>query len=296
MRSHFALLAPLAAALVLGACDGGGSERPREAALKAPAPVATESARVAGLMAADDARAEPESDLASAGLLLAYTYGAEIQTPAEAVRPLMAAHEQACRAAGPKLCVVFGSNVSENGDYAWASLNLRAAPGWLTDFRAGLAADAEEAGGRLTSTTMNADDLTRQIVDTEARVKALTTLRDRLQTILENRPGSVKELLDVERELARVQGELDATASRLAVMRQRIDMSVLNISYSSQPKAVSRGVFAPLADALTGALGAFIESVATVITIVVAAIPFLVIGAPILWWLARLVFRRRKKG
>ena len=80
---------------------------------------------------------------------------------------------------------------------------------------------------------MESEDLTRQIVDTEAAVRARTALRDRLQAILATRPGKLSDLLEVEKELARVQGELDATQSELAVMRTRVVTSLLTITYSS---------------------------------------------------------------
>ena len=141
---------------------------------------------------------------------------------------------------------------------------------------------------------MNADDLTRQIVDTDARVKALRTLRDRLQTLLEEKPGEVGDLLQVERELARVQGELDATQSNLAVMRERVDMSVLNIRYETERKAVSPGVFTPLNEAIRDAASIFFESIATLIRWLVAALPFAVVGLPLLWLGKRFIFGRKK--
>jgi len=292
------LLAALCAAALLAACDDGGRGARRadlELATEAAPPPAKEAVTVMGsrLRAEGDAADGAETPVA-ADLLLAYVYGAALEAPADAVAGLMEGHAAACRAAGPRTCLVFGSEATAQGDWTSAYLNIRAEPGWLAEFRAGLEGDAEEAGGRLVSTSMNAEDLTTQIVDTEARLKALRTLRDRLEAILETKPSDVKALLEVERELARVQGQLDAAQSRLAVMRQRVDMSILNLRYETKRTAVNRGVFSPLVDAVRDALRVFIESVATVITIVVAAIPFLVIGAPILWGIFRFIFRRRK--
>ena len=236
----------------------------------------------------------PRSE-AGTDLYLAFEYEAELEAPADAVAPLMSQHEATCRDAGPNICVVFGSDRSQFDGEVSGSLNLRAEPKWLSTFRAGLSKDAEAAGGRLISTSMSVDDLSREIIDTEARLNARRTLRDRLQALLETREGTVDELLKVERELARVQGELDAAASRLKVMRLRVDMSVLTLHYESESQPVERGVLTPLANARDEIAYVFFESVAAVILFISGALaPLLFIGVPALFGLRWFVRQLRK--
>lgn len=223
------------------------------------------------------------------GPMLAYTYGARIETPAKAVRPLMTQHEQACRAAGPQVCQVMGANVSVVGyDEVVASLYLRAEPKWLQSFRDGLEGQAEKAGGRVKGSTSIAEDLTRAITDTEARLRAQKTLRDRLQQLLRDRPAKLAELLETERELARVIGDIDSQESNLAVMRERVNMSLLNLEYSSIGVAVAGGTFDPIIDAFND----FIGVVAMVIGLMIRAIAVLApialfVVLPIMWLLRR---------
>jgi hypothetical protein len=104
----------------------------------------------------------------------------------------------------------------------------------------------------------------------------------------------VGDLLKVERELARVQGEIDSMTSQLEVMRRRVDMSTLDVSYASQAVAVSRTAVSPLMESLTGFVGELAESAGAVVTFIAGALPWLVIGLPVLWLLVRWLRRFRR--
>ncbi|MGE0829683.1 MAG: DUF4349 domain-containing protein [Hyphomonadaceae bacterium] len=232
---------------------------------------------------------------------LAYAYNVGLELPAGRVAHVMDAHAQACAQAGPRLCQIIGSDRQGDPDsYVRGALSLRAQPQWLQGFMGRLASDAENAGGRIDSQSTNTEDLTRAIVDTEARLRATRALRDRLQRLLESRPGRLSDLLEVERELARVQGEIDATQSNLAVMRTRVEMSALTISYQSSPRAVGADTFRPLKEALAGFLGFIAQSLAVIVTLVGMLIPWALLIALGVWLWRRFgngpiwPFRRRK--
>jgi hypothetical protein len=237
----------------------------------------------------------PAPDTPAPTLYLAYTYDVGFELPSARVPEVMDAHIRACENAGPRLCQLISAN--RNGDpesYVQGYVSLRAAPEWLLGFMGGLADEADEAGGRIQSQSRSSEDLTRQIVDTEARLAAQITLRDRLQQLLRSRPGRLSDLLEVERELARVQGEIDSVQSNLAVMRTRVAMSVLTLSYQSAPRSVGSGTFEPMRNALAGFVGVVVRGFATIVTVIAFLIPFAVVIAPIVW--ALLVLRRRRRG
>jgi hypothetical protein len=165
---------------------------------------------------------------------------------------------------------------------------------WLRTFIAGLAAQADAAGGRVISENVASEDLTRQIVDTEARLRAQTALRDRLQELLRSRPGRLADLLEVERELARVQGEIDAVQSALAVMRTRVAMSELTLQYRSAPRSVGSDTFEPLRQAFANFLGIIVGGFAAIITLIAVLIPFAIVLVPLGWLLLR--WRKRRGG
>ncbi len=222
---------------------------------------------------------------------IAYVYRYGLELPADKTAGLMARHEQACVAAGAAVCQIIGSESHRYGrDSLNASLEIRATPAWVARFRSGLAGQAEAAGGRIASSETESEDLTRQLVDTEARLRAQTTLRDRLQQLLATRNGSLEELLKVERELATVQGEIDATQSGLTVMRTRVATSRLNIDYRAEGRMAPDSVFQPVVAALNGALSAFMTTVGVLITFAAVFLPIVLVLGPLVWWLLR---RRR---
>lgn len=294
--------APFVAALALacGCSEGPGFER-SAAPAEPPKPIAISLNVEAGDLAksADSAASPGEVDAdgarAPAQALLAFAYDVDIELPSAKLRAVMAGHEEACRAAGLAVCQILNARVSDNGpDRVYGSLNLRAEPKWLEGFRAGLSGSAREAGGRITSESASAEDLTRQILDVEARLKAKRTLRDRLQAMLETKQGDVGELLEVERELARVVGDIDASTAQLAYMRQRVDMSALDVSYASAPVALSGGAWGPIKAAVNDFAQAAASAVAFIIYTVAYAAPFVLVLGPMVWLIMR--GRRRAKA
>ncbi len=228
-------------------------------------------------------------------LYLAYTYALGLEIPSERLAGVMDRHIQACQAAGPRMCQLIGSNrTGDPESYMEGYVQIRGEPMWLRTFKAGMAQDADEAGGRIISENTASEDLTRQIVDTEARLRAQTALRDRLQELLRSRPGRLADLLEVERELARVQGEIDAVQSALAVMRTRVAMSELTLQYRSAPRPVGSDTFEPLRQAFANFLGIIVGGFAAIITLIAVLIPFAIVLVPLGWLLLR--WRKRRGG
>ena len=243
--------------------------------IAAPAPAAP---------AAGGARSHAASaPAAAAAPMLAYDYGYGLRLPSAAVRPLMSRHEQACVAAGPALCQVVSADVTSGSDDAEATLKLRAAESWLTRFRASLDGEAKAAGGRVQRAGTQAEDLTRQLVDTGAAIRAKTLLRDRLEQLLASRPGKLSDLLELEQNLAQVQGEIDAAQSELAVMQARVAMSSVTIAYSPAQAAISGRDLEPLAQAARGFAGNALGVTAGLVTIASFLLPPTVLAA--LAWL-----------
>ena len=224
---------------------------------------------------------------------LAYAYGIGLELPGDRLIGVMDGHAAACRDAGLRVCQVVAS--TRNGDPSTGlrgALSLRAEPQWLQRFMTTVKSDAIGAAGRVTSQSTSTEDLTRVIVDTEATLRAKRALRDRLQQLLATRPGSLTDLLGVERELARVQGEIDSSESSLAVTRTRVVMSALTIEYASSARGVAGGLFEPLRHAFSDFIVAVVESSATLVTVVGALLPWVVVLTLAVW----LLIRRRRRA
>jgi hypothetical protein len=221
--------------------------------------------------------------------MLAYAYEYGVEAPPSKIRDLIGREQAACTSAGLAACQITGANISEAGrDSVTAKLTLKATPAWLKGYEGHLTDEAKAAGGRLTQSTVTSEDLSRQIVDTQAVVRAKTALRDRLQQMLDTRPGKLEDLVDLEEKLADVQGDLDSTNSELAVMRERIATSDVTIDYDSAGVLAPQGAWSPVSHAVGGFVGILAGSVAAMIYFVALLFPWVALIAVILW-----LFRKR---
>ena len=87
-----------------------------------------------------------------------------------------------------------------------------------------------EGLGTVTDRSVTGQDVTEQYVDVEARLKNKIVLRDRLQKLLD-RADAVKDILSIETELNRVQGDIDSMTAQLKALKGRVDYAtiVLNL-------------------------------------------------------------------
>lgn len=90
------------------------------------------------------------------------------------------------------------------------------------------AMDSVATLGHVEKRQISADDVTEQVVDLGARVATRRAIRDRLRALLE-RAQSIQDVITVERELARVQGELDSLERRLEYLRGSASMAELSV-------------------------------------------------------------------
>ena len=103
----------------------------------------------------------------------------------------------------------------QEGDYAYGSLTIAVRSSEARTFGKALTAATGRMDGELVSSSIEGEDLSKSIVDTEARLQARTVLRDRLMDVLRNRRGTVSELVAAERGLAQVNEEIDQARSWL---------------------------------------------------------------------------------
>ena len=244
--------------------------------------------------------ADPIPNEDGAVQFIAYSYSLGLEFPQIAVEPTMQAHVAACEAAGPRVCIVTNSNVNnQSDDYTNAYLSLRAIPNWIETFQAGLDDEVKAADGEITARNKQSVDLTRQILDTDARLNAKITLKGRLEDLLATREGDLGELLKVERELARVTGEIESITSNLKALRLRVSMSDLTVNYTTKRSLVSGGRANPLASAFGDFFYNMAGALAAVITFFAVGLPWMVlIGIFLFIWLRAIwpwVRRKRNK-
>jgi hypothetical protein len=288
MRANLPVVAPvLCVMLLLAACkpapvaDAGGGGA-------APSPAADQASSDASAVAVsgDKPGPEPASAPTPPQLAMAYHYG--LALPADQVRPMMESHQDACERAGTRQCQVLGASAEAQGrDDARAQLTLRATPAWVRMFRARAEADVKGAGGRVAEAGTTGEDLSQPIVDAGAAQRARAAEIGRLQGLMARRTKSLQDTLDVEKEITRVQGEMDQARSDMALMSNRVAMETVTVDYQSLAAVAPDGVSAPVQQAS----GAFVRNLmgafAVIITLASYTLPFALIAAPLIWLLSR---------
>jgi hypothetical protein len=149
--------------------------------------------------------------------------------------------------------------------------------------------------GRVESVNVTAEDVGEEYTDVSARVANARRLEGRLLDLLENRSGRLEEVLNVEREVARVREEIERYEGRLRYLRTRASISVLTITlHEPQSPIGSSPGERPIRDAFVTAWRSFVELVAGLIASLGVLIPLGFLG--FVGWRAFRWFRRREEA
>ena len=177
-------------------------------------------------------------------------------------------------------CQLLSANYNKQTPYSppSASLSLRVPPKNVSVFLNGLAKN-----GEVMQHGRDSEDKTIQVLDADARIKNLTDLRDRLRLMLNDKTAKFKDIIDVERELANTQSQLDSIASVRKMLALETDLVAVNVDFTASQGITEQGFFAPVARAIKNAGQVMMESFGAVITFLVGAIPWLLIGIPVIW-------------
>jgi hypothetical protein len=82
--------------------------------------------------------------------------------------------------------------------------------------------------GRARHRTVSRTDVTEQMVDVEARLANLRAVRDRLRAYLQQ-AGQMSDVVALERELTRVQGEMDALEAQQRHLSSRVALAEVSL-------------------------------------------------------------------
>ncbi|WP_066806785.1 DUF4349 domain-containing protein [Sphingomonas asaccharolytica] len=163
---------------------------------------------------------------------IAYDYTYSFRLPADRVASTQQAHIAACDNLGLTRCQLVSSE-SSSGNGSAASLKLRVASDVARRFGATLVDSVAKAGGRAVDQSISAEDVSKEISDTSARIRQRELLVQRLTQILQSRTGKVSELVEAERSVAAAQEELDQAKAWLTQLQGRVAMSDVEIDYAA---------------------------------------------------------------
>ncbi|HYL67922.1 MAG TPA: DUF4349 domain-containing protein [Candidatus Limnocylindria bacterium] len=150
--------------------------------------------------------------------------------------------------------------------------------------------------GRVEQESQSGEDVTKQFVDLAARLKNSRATEQRLLNVLRNNAGKVKDILETEKEIERVRGEIEEMEADQRALKTRIDFAGLQISLTEDFKA-SLHVTPPstmtrLHNALAGGFRDVVENVIGLAIWSLEAGPTLLLWAAVLFFPARWVWKR----
>ena len=120
--------------------------------------------------------------------------------------------------------VVQSRSINNYDDDASAYMTIRIPAQDLNGFLDGL-----PALGRVINSTVDAQDVTLEVIDLEARISTLEASIERLRD-LQRQATSVADLVAVESELATRQSELESLTARRDYLANQVDLSTVYVS------------------------------------------------------------------
>jgi hypothetical protein len=275
------ILMACSAALALAACSEAGDEAAESYDIAQSDSATAVSEEAADSVAEADepiggelAPLQARPDIPVTLPKIAYTYDYGFRLPGDDIAALQKKHADMCEAQGPYACRILSkSHSGEEGEYASGTLELAVVSDQARAFGEKLTSAAEQAGGEAVAATIEGEDLSKALVDTEAHLATRVALRDRLLEVLKTRRGTVAELVEAERSVARVNEEIDAARSWLEQMKTRVAFSRVEIDYGSSAPAA--GAFVEPIRGAIGSLGSILG------TMIAALIVLAAVGGPL---------------
>lgn len=210
-----------------------------------------------------------------------------IGVTADRLEAVWNARLQACQF--PACEVVSAEMDRQARDYSTAHIVLRIDPTQA----AGLL-DTLQGLGPVEQHEMSQTDRTNEVIDIQAQLDNQKALRDRLRALTASHAGKVSELLELERELARVQGEIDALTGKMRATLQLTEKTTLDVTFRAST-SFSRSTWAPVSKAW-GEMGSVLaSSLAVLLVFVSGGLPW-AFALCVVIWVGRVLLRRKARA
>jgi len=141
--------------------------------------------------------------------------------------------------------------------------------------------------GNIAQHTTEREDKTAAVVDTDAKLKNLTNFRDSLRAMLAKPSATVKDVVEIQQQLTEAQSELDSETAQRKILANETEKIAVEISFRVEKSSGNAGGFAQIWNALRESGSVLGDSTASLITVIVSIIPWLILIVPAVWLLAR---------
>jgi len=180
------------------------------------------------------------------------------------------------------------SSNSRGGDDAYATMELRVPGSKTASLRRTLA-----TVGDVTSETEKVDEVTEQRADLAARLHNARTQEARLLELMTQKTGTIAEVIDAEKELARVRDTIERLEAEQRTMESQIAMSTIHVTLTTPGSAAWQTPAQSVAGSWTSGVKAA-KALAVYVAMAAAALAPTFLPVIALTLLAIAIVRRRK--
>jgi hypothetical protein len=152
-----------------------------------------------------------------------------------------------------------------------------------------------QALGRVEGVNVTAEDITEQYFNLEIRLRNQQDLEARFQKLLDKPGNKVSDLLEIEREMARVRGEIDELEGRKRFWDSQVSLSTLTVQlHEPRPAIVGEG--GGILGTLKSAFRQLGENLVETIAWLIASLGVIIPAGIALWIAWRLWRALRSRG
>lgn len=152
--------------------------------------------------------------------------------------------------------------------------------------------------GHVDAETLSGEEVTAAYTDLEARLANSRHTEQRMIDLLRERTGKLSDVLEAERELGRVRGEIEQMESQRRGILTRVDFSTLNLTVNEEYKAQLHGSDSTSTLFHNAAVDGFRSMAGSVIGVALFLLssgPVMLLWAAILFFPARFAWRRFRR-
>ncbi|MCX6165528.1 MAG: DUF4349 domain-containing protein [Ignavibacteriae bacterium] len=153
--------------------------------------------------------------------------------------------------------------------------------------------------GKVMNQNINANDITEEFIDLEARQKTQKELEQRLLKLLSEKTARLTDVVEVEQKLASVRQVIESIDGRLRLLKNQSEMSTLTLSlYEPAILQTSSGggFFYELGQGVKKGLRGFTEILSGMIMLLIALLPIIILVLIIFWIIRRIIKKRKQKA
>jgi hypothetical protein len=152
--------------------------------------------------------------------------------------------------------------------------------------------------GRVAVESQAGDEITKEHVDLLARLKNARSTESRINDVIQHRTGNVQEVLEAEKESARVRGEIERMEAERQAMENRVEFASISLTlteeYQAQLPADAGSARARLRNAFVTGLSDAWESLVNLLVWAIAALPTALLWLAVFYLPLRWLWRRWK--